>query len=777
MEQLVVQVIHSFNATSANQISIRKGDLLTVLDRDNSGWWIGRTASGATGIFPSTYVQRVSNDPVPEEAAADVARARVLNGLGLKILSNPDPNALPPVKDVDYDDLFALDDAELDEEAKELRAAMAEMRESARGELKALVDEECADNDDRSTLISQQLKVSSRALDDIQEQLELAQEEYDAALATLTGAGIAVPACLTAAPVALMPAPEVDVGHTSPPQPKLDAPRASTSPPQQAAAADDDPDLQKFLDKAEGDLPSALALREQEDYWKAINAVLDGLEVKRADAERTIGQLEARIAQASADDEAAQASAADSNGGGDGGAAAKQREAEAAHAACEAERQRLAELEAELAERTAELTASQDEYARQAAKLTAMQEQCEASTATMSDTTARVAALEQELEQLRNESYEAEERVKRYLASVQAERDAAVKAYKDVEKQRRVVYNELQELRGNLRVYCRLRPRGKGDTAFVTPDDDITLRVTDPDSEQTTTYEFDMVLGEQATQQEVFQEVQPLAVSILDGYNVCVFAYGQTGSGKTHTMEGHAKDRGLSFRTMSELFDMAAARAADDYETTFQLSVLEVYNNKVFDLLSERAACTVRWGGPSQGVVVQPLSTRAVASVAEVERQLKDAYAHRSVAGTDCNMHSSRSHCLLTIYVTCLNPANRSKTTGKLHLIDLAGSERVKNSGVEGDRLKEATHINTSLTHLKSVIQSLATGGDQHVPFRNSALTSLLQDSLGGNCKCLMFANVSVLGNNVPETICTLKYASEARKVMVGKATASVRRV
>jgi kinesin family protein C2/C3 len=384
-------------------------------------------------------------------------------------------------------------------------------------------------------------------------------------------------------------------------------------------------------------------------------------------------------------------------------------------------------------------------------------------------------AIKEQVEAKKKEAADKRDAVTAYREAAAKARQAEVVEYRKLEKERRVIYNELQELRGNLRVYCRLRPRMDPNIKeYVSPVDDITLRIVDPTMETAADYEFDLILPESATQENVFSEVHPLVASVLDGYNVCVFAYGQTGSGKTHTMEGTPQDRGISFRTLSELFSAGLEREAEGYSTVFLLSVLEVYNDKIFDLLDGRKPAAARWGGKEVGVVVQPQKLTPVKSVEEVEMLLSSAYVNRSVAGTDCNQHSSRSHCLLTIHVVSENVAAKAKLTAKLHLIDLAGSERVKNSGVEGMRFKEATHINTSLTHLKSVIQALAQKNDGHVPFRNSALTSLLQDSLGGNCKCLMFANVSVLAGNVPETICTLKYASEARKVVVGKVTAKV---
>ena len=360
----------------------------------------------------------------------------------------------------------------------------------------------------------------------------------------------------------------------------------------------------------------------------------------------------------------------------------------------------------------------------------------------------------------------------------------AKKLYCGLEKQRRILYNEVQELKGNLRVFCRMRPsKNQGDAAEAGEDqgeepwiqvgqDETNVTVIDPNTDAMTTFDFDLILPATKGQTEVFDEVQPLVTSVLDGYNVCLFAYGQTGSGKTHTMEGPPHDRGVNFRAVSELFRVIAERT-DEYEYTVKMSVLEIYNDQVFDIVSSRTKCCVRWGGDKVGVVVQPLDVRTVATPEEVDAVLQKAYEKRSVAGTDCNKHSSRSHCLVSVHVCGSNKESGQSVGGKLHLIDLAGSERVKLSGVEGDRLTEATHINSSLTHLKSVIQGLACKA-AHVPFRNSSLTALLQDSLGGNCKCLMFANISPDAKDLPETIGTLKYASEARRVVIGKSIANV---
>ena len=393
---------------------------------------------------------------------------------------------------------------------------------------------------------------------------------------------------------------------------------------------------------------------------------------------------------------------------------------------------------------------------------------------------AKVDALRAEIVDLRKEEEEAEKEYKAFADSL-GERLAAKKAaYRTLERKRRETYNAIQDLKGNLRVYCRIKPPSaheKDECLEII--DDMTIQVKDIDTGRISKHEFDLVIGKDATQLEIFEEARPLATSVLDGYNVCIFAYGQTGSGKTYTMEGPPDNRGINYRTVQEIFSLAHGERKDDYNYTIAVSILEVYNDKAYDLMtSSRTQSKVRWMGGSGAqqhvgeVVVEPLTKKIVHSADEVQSVLDSAYKNRSVAGTDSNAHSSRSHSVLTVYVTAVNSATNTSLKAKLHLIDLAGSERVKASGVEGDRLKEATHINSSLSHLKTVIQALA-NKKGFVSYRNSTLTSLLQDSLGGNCKTLMFANISAHTGNIPESLCTIKYAAEARKVEVGKVSAN----
>ena len=281
-------------------------------------------------------------------------------------------------------------------------------------------------------------------------------------------------------------------------------------------------------------------------------------------------------------------------------------------------------------------------------------------------------------------------------------------------------------------------------------------------------------------QQAVFEYVQPLCVSVLDGYNVCIFAYGQTGSGKTFTMEGSAADPGVSPRAVRELFRVVET-AASEWSYELKFSMLEVYNETILDLLASdsgsdskdkdsRERLDVRQTADGKGVVVAGLIELPVESAARVEELMAQGQANRAVGAHDMNEHSSRSHSILTITVKGKNSADGTVTAAKLNLIDLAGSERISKTDATGDRLKEAQNINKSLSALGDVIAALGNKKNTHVPFRNSKLTYLLQDSLAGNSKVFMFSNVSPAVFNLSETVCTLNFASRCRAVELGAA-------
>ncbi|XP_069051078.1 kinesin-like protein KIFC3 isoform X2 [Lepisosteus oculatus] len=362
----------------------------------------------------------------------------------------------------------------------------------------------------------------------------------------------------------------------------------------------------------------------------------------------------------------------------------------------------------------------------------------------------------------------------------EANKDILEKYRKEVAL-RRKYHEQLVELKGNIRVLCRVKPvlvedqQEEGQTTVVTTDPNNESAVIVRSKGRERTFELDKVFQPQATQDEVFQEIEPLVTSCIDGYNVCIFAYGQTGSGKTYTMEGSVENPGINQRALKHLFSEIQERK-DMWNYTVTLSVMEIYNEVLRDLLSkdpgEKLDIKMNPDGTGQ-LHVPGLRVIEVKSFQRMRKILALGRKNRITYSTKMNQHSSRSHALLTVTVTGTDLANGAKTTGKLNLVDLAGSERVWKSGAEGERLKEAQNINRSLLALGDVIQALR-GKQTHIPFRNSRLTYLLQDSLGKGNKTVMVVQISPLERNVEETMCSLKFAQRVCKVELGPASRKI---
>ncbi|POM66575.1 Kinesin-like protein [Phytophthora palmivora] len=364
---------------------------------------------------------------------------------------------------------------------------------------------------------------------------------------------------------------------------------------------------------------------------------------------------------------------------------------------------------------------------------------------------------------------------------------------------RRKLHNKLMELQGNIRVFCRVRPIQPVELKSEQSALAVFFRDNDHESldlfvgseagdkanqiGQKHAFEFDHVFQPNSTQEQVFEQTRALVVSALDGFNVCIFAYGQTGSGKTHTMEGPENDRGVNFRALRELFSIRDDRmAGGNFECSMKLSILEVYNETIVDLL-EGGGRTISGASPAvakgldvrvgkNGVYVENLIEVEVFNEGDVLDLMRLGHSHRSVGSHDFNEHSSRSHLVLSIKIETGIKSDGRRRTSKLHLIDLAGSERVSKTAASGQRLKEAQNINRSLSALGDVIAALG-ANSKHVPYRNSKLTFLLQDSLSGNSKVLMFVNVSPVQWNAWETLCSLNFASRCRSVALGQAKAA----
>ncbi|THU56307.1 hypothetical protein C4D60_Mb11t15900 [Musa balbisiana] len=374
----------------------------------------------------------------------------------------------------------------------------------------------------------------------------------------------------------------------------------------------------------------------------------------------------------------------------------------------------------------------------------------------------------------------------------------AASGYHKVLEENRKLYNQVQDLKGNIRVYCRVRPflpRQSSSMSTVGHIDDGNIMIITPSKygKGHKSFSFNKVFGPFATQEEVFSDTQPLIRSVLDGYNVCIFAYGQTGAGKTYTMSGPKElteeSFGVNYRALNDLFHISNQRKETFcYEIAVQM--IEIYNEQVRDLLTNDGpqkrypfvkillllffipllVNTLDIHNSSQkGLAVPNANLVPVTSTTEVIELMNIGQKNRAVSATAMNDRSSRSHSCLTIHVQGRDLASGAVLRGCMHLVDLAGSERVNKSEAKGDRLKEAQHINKSLSALGDVISALAQKSS-HIPYRNSKLTQLLQDSLGGQAKTLMFVHISPEADAISETLSTLKFAERVASVELGAA-------
>nr|XP_042117848.1 kinesin-like protein KIF25 isoform X3 [Peromyscus maniculatus bairdii] len=405
------------------------------------------------------------------------------------------------------------------------------------------------------------------------------------------------------------------------------------------------------------------------------------------------------------------------------------------------------------------------------------------------------------------------------------------------QQRRRTLHNSLVELKGNIRVHCRIRPflsfdkeldgsasqncNTPGEVAHAVDDETVLVRCAlpgRPPAEKT--YSFERVYGPAESQATVFGDLRPLLISLLDGYNVCIMAYGQTGSGKSYTMLGpHSEgdsallsdaleDLGIIPRAAEELFRLISENPSRSPKV--DVSIVEIYNNNIFDLLAKDSS-TAMSGSKCQTVTTQEgrsevpkLTCRAVASAVEFVGLIHRGIQLRVQHPTLVHKNSSRSHLIVTATLTTASslgstapqssqaslqkkagagnrwttsprassphtvPVDSADHSGqvlaRLQLVDLAGSECAAVSGVTGVALKETSFINRSLAALADVLGALSERCD-HIPYRNSKLTHLLQDSIGGDAKLLMILCVSPGQKHVAETLRALKFGARARQV------------
>ncbi|XP_018406379.1 PREDICTED: protein claret segregational-like [Cyphomyrmex costatus] len=356
-----------------------------------------------------------------------------------------------------------------------------------------------------------------------------------------------------------------------------------------------------------------------------------------------------------------------------------------------------------------------------------------------------------------------------------------------MDKERRVLHNNIQELKGNIRVFCRVRPRTpKEIEQMKTPCninfvDDCTIEVSKSDGLDGVScsrklrgikqeFSFDKVFTSNASQADVFEELSLLVQSALEGYNVCVFAYGQTGSGKTYTMEGECglQTEGMIPRTVCHIFKEMKQFELLGWEYQIEASFLEIYNEHIVDLLdSQSKTHEIRMvDNKSQDLYVSNLRIEEIHSPEELHKCLQTAQRNRAVAATQSNERSSRSHSVTRIRLIGTHTIKQEISVGNLNLVDLAGSERLKTEEVV--RTTETKNINKSLANLGNVILALLKK-QEHIPYRNSKLTHLLMPSLGGNSKTLMLLNISPLDECYNETLNSLRFASNVNNCKTEK--------
>lgn len=377
------------------------------------------------------------------------------------------------------------------------------------------------------------------------------------------------------------------------------------------------------------------------------------------------------------------------------------------------------------------------------------------------------------------------------------------------QERRKQIHNQVQDMKGAIRVYARVRPLNANESGNVvalrkfdafsleavsaapsstprTPTRRMSLMSTPRASPPRTptrmsltpasipgrgefkTFTFDSVFDERSSQEDVFNECSDLVSSAVDGFNVTIFAYGQTGAGKTHTMFGSQEDPGVVPRATAELFRLISGRTA-----TVRCCMFELYRDDLVDLTFPNVTSTSRSTRGMQtkashvlevkhdargSVYVEGATEREVSSLEELQAVIREGRERRHVAATKLNIDSSRSHLIVIITVETIDQQTQQVATGKLTLCDLAGSERLKKSGSVGEQLKEAQSINRALSALGDVIESI-TQGAKHVPYRNHKLTMLLSDSIGGSAKTLMLVNCSPSALSTDETISSLNYA------------------
>ena len=324
----------------------------------------------------------------------------------------------------------------------------------------------------------------------------------------------------------------------------------------------------------------------------------------------------------------------------------------------------------------------------------------------------------------------------------------------------------------NVNVICRFRPMndlekttGNETVADFTSPTSLTFH----SSREKNVYRFnfDRIFPPSSTQQDIYDfGVKGIIESVLDGYNGTVLAYGQTSSGKTYTMQGEMDEerrQGIIPRMINHVFKFIYQNEGTDF--MIKVSMIEIYQEKIRDLFDcSRNNLNIREDS-IKGIYVDGASERYVGCPNDVLALLEVGSENRAVAATNMNEHSSRSHSIFILTINQTNKQQGFSKIGKLYLVDLAGSEKISKTGATGHTLEEAKNINKSLTTLGRVINSLTDGKSTHIPYRESKLTRVLQESLGGNSKTCLIITCSPSIYNESESLSTLRFGERAKKI------------
>ncbi|KAH8326249.1 hypothetical protein KR067_004087 [Drosophila pandora] len=342
--------------------------------------------------------------------------------------------------------------------------------------------------------------------------------------------------------------------------------------------------------------------------------------------------------------------------------------------------------------------------------------------------------------------------------------------------ERKELHNTVMDLRGNIRVFCRIRPPLECEENRIcctwTYHDEATVELQSIDGQAKNKmgqqiFSFDQVFHPNSSQTDIFEMVSPLIQSALDGYNICIFAYGQTGSGKTYTMDGVPDSVGVIPRTVDLLFDSIRSYRNLGWEYEIKATFLEIYNEVLYDLLSnEQKDMEIRMVKNSKNdIYVSNITEETVLDPNHLRQLMHTAKMNRATASTVGNERSSRSHAVTKLALIGRHAEKQEISVGSINLVDLAGSESPKTS----TRMTETKNINRSLSELTNVILALLQKQD-HIPYRNSKLTHLLMPSLGGNSKTLMFINVSPFQDCFQESVKSLRFAASVNSCKMAKA-------